>query len=254
MIQEQASEQQRRPTVIENLVLTLFKRLSVCLIVFGRRGSGKTDFALLVAEILAKFNEVEHFATNVKIYNSPFIIQRIDNLEDLEDWASSLQGRKLFILDEAGKTLRRRTPMSKLNVEWLDNLQILRKHKLSIIMAVPAEKYIDSATLGSDVLDAVVLKPNFKNPKIAYYEDKLEGYSTRLYDIPRTVVKFDTWDVAVFKKSGVKKKPKFKTKEKEIAWEWAHGKTHKDLGLYPMQIHRIIKKVLKVLLEEQLNT
>lgn len=206
---------------------------------------------MLVAEILSKFKEVEHFATNIKIYNSPFIIQHIDNLEDLEEWASSLQGRKLFLLDEAGKTLRRRTPMSRLNVEWLDNLQILRKYKLSIIMVVPAERYIDSAALGSDVLDAVVLKPNFKNPKIAYYEDKLEGYSTKLYDIPRTTVKFDTWDVAVFKKSGVKKKPKLKTKELNVAWEWSHGLTSKDLGLHTMQLNRILKRIMKNLLEEK---
>lgn len=208
---------------------------------------------MLVTEILSKFNEVEHFATNIKIYDSPFPIQHIDNLEDLEEWAASLQGRKLFILDEAGKTLRRRTPMSRLNVQWIDNLQILRKYKLSLIMVVPAERYIDSTTLGSDVLDAVVLKPNFKNPKIAYYEDKLEGYSAKLFGIPRTVVKFDTWDVAVFKKSAVIRKPKFKTKELSLLWDWSHGMSYKDLGVYRMKIHRLTRKFIKEALEAKSN-
>lgn len=221
--------------------------------IFGRRGSGKTDFALLVAEILHKYGVIKEVATNIKIYTSSFIIERIDNLEDLEEWASSTTGRKLFILDEAGKTLRRRTPMSKVNVQWLDDLQILRKYRLSLIMVVPAEKYIDSATLGSDVLDAVVVKPNFKNPKIALYEDKLEETSARLWDVPRTSIKFDTWDIALFKRASSKEKPKFKTKELQKLWKWSNGVSHKELDLHPMQINRLARKFVRYHLELRIH-
>jgi len=196
---------------------------------FGRRESGKTDFSLLIAFILWKAGIIEHFASNIKIYDSPFPIKHITNLPDLEEWARDTPGRKLFILDEAGKSLRRRTPMSKLNIELLDNLQILRKYRLSIIMLAPADKYIDAASLGSDVLDGYFIKPYFKNPKVGIYHDLLEKFHKNLSDIPPTPVKFDTWDVAPFNLKG-KKSPKFDSKEVDDIYAWCHGKTYEDVG------------------------
>jgi len=64
-------------------------------------------------------------------------------------------------------------------------------------------------------------------------------------------VKFDTWDVAPFKEHGEKVKPHFKDREAEVAYEWSHGKTAKDLGLHSMQLHRILKKVLKEVTERE---
>ena len=237
------------------IITNLFSRqTSTCVIIFGRRGSGKTDFSLLIAEILEHENIIKNFAANVKIYNSSFKIERITNLDDLRFWCKNTKGKKLFILDEAGKSLRRRTPMSSLNVKLLDDLQILRKYKLSIIFIAPHEKYVDSAALGSDVIDAVFIKPNFKNPKIALYDDWLEGTSLTFTDIPRTSINFDTWDVAPFTEHGPKKKPKFKDRDLEILWDWSHGATVKDLGLHPQQINRLVRKFIKEALEREHHT
>lgn len=194
------------------------------------------------------------FATNVKVFDSPFPIEHIDNLEDLDYWASTVYGRKIFLLDEAGRTMRRRTPMSSLNVKWLDDMQILRKYKLSIIFVTPHEKYMDSGALGSDILDAVIVKPNFKNPKIALYKDILEDFGLSLYDVPRTKVNFDTWDTATFKKNSVKRKPKFKTKELQNLWDWSHGGTYKTLGIHPQTLNRITRKFIKEALERDFHS
>lgn len=240
-------------TDFEYEIYKLFKRLSVCCITFGRRDSGKTDFNLLVAEKINELRLIKHFASNIKIYSSPFQIEYITNLDDLISWCKALNGRKLFIFDEVGKSLRRRTPMSKLNIEILDNLQILRKYKLSILFITPAEKYVDNASLGSDILDAIFIKPNPKNRKVVLCLNLMDDEKTWFNDIPPTSIKFDTWDIAPFKKSGSLKTPKFKEKDLEILWKWSHGETYKDLGVHRMQIHRLTTKFIKEVMERDSN-
>jgi len=236
---------------LEKEILALFKALSVCIMVMGRRGSGKTDMALLIMETLEKFGVMTTFATNIKIHNSTFHIEHITNLEDLRFWCQDNKGRKLFIFDEAGKSIRRRTPMSKLNVEMLDQLQILRKYKLSLILIAPRDTYIDSATLGTDVLDAIIIKADFKNPKVALYQNIFEDLEVWFTDIPATQIDFDTWDIAPFKKDSPTRKPNFKTEEVNQLWDLTHGKTIKEVGLHRQQVARLWRKFVKEILERQ---
>jgi len=236
-------------------VLRLFLRAtSAFIIIFGRRETGKTDLSLLIAEILHADSSFKYFSTNIKIYEAPFDIEHITNLDDLKFWSEQNKGKKLFIFDEYGKAMRRRSPMSSLNVKLIDELQVLRKNKQSTIAVTVNEKYVDNASLGSDVLDGYFFKPNYRNPKVAYYVDLLESHSQTLKNIPRTSIKFDTWDVAVFQEHGKKVKPKFKTKELETLWDWSHGMKIKDLGLFPMQINRLLRKYVKEVMEREHNT
>lgn len=233
----------------------LFTRAtSAFIIILGRRETGKTDFGLLITEILESKGIMKYFATNIKIYESPFPIQHIDNLEDLKYWAANNKGKKLFIFDEYGKAMRRRTPMSRLNIKLIDELQILRKHKLSTIAITVNAKYIDNAALGSDILDGYFLKPYYKNQKIALYQDLLDYSDMWLRKIPSTSIKFDTWDIAVFKEYGLKKKPRFKTQELEKLWDWCHGMTYKDLDMHPQQLNRVLRKYVKEVMESTIHT
>jgi hypothetical protein len=222
-------------------------------LILGRRGTGKTDFSLLIAEILHKFNIIDLFATNIKIYESPFPIDYITNLQDLEFWCQNNPGRKQFILDEAGKSLRRRTPMSKLNIELLDNLQVLRKYKLSLDMIVPSAKYIDSASLGSDVLDVVFNKPCFDNQKVGVWIDQQEPYRMTYSEIPATQIKFDSFDVAPFIFKSPSSKPIFSDKDQELIYRWAQGEPCKSLGIHNMTLSRILRKFTKEVLERDLH-
>ncbi len=238
------STQLKQP--FKDLIKKLFSRqISNFYIVFGRRGSGKTDFMLLLFEVLHDLEIIKHFATNTKIYTSQFHIERITNLEDLRFWSKENKGRKLFGLDEVGKTIGRRTPMKTLNVDMINELQVVRKHKLSLIATTIDEINTDRAILSPSVLDGVFIKPFFKNPKIAYFDDRLENRSATLKALPRTAIAFDTWDSAPFKRYGEKRAPKFKTKELELMWNYAHGASYKDLALHPQQLARLLRKFVK---------
>ena len=243
----------KRPFI--EFICRLFKRgTSAFLIIFGRRETGKTDLALLIAEILYNEGLFKHFATNIKIYSSPFPIKHITNLEDLNRWATDTLGKKLFIFDEYGKAMRRRSPMASLNLKLIDQLQILRKYKLSTLAITVNEKYVDNAALGSDVLDGVFEKPDYKNQKLALYIDYLEYYTQTLTGIPGTSIEFDTWDVAPFKEHAPTRKPKFKKKEMNILWDLTHGKTANELGLHSQQIARLWRKYVKESLEREPHT
>jgi len=235
-----------------SFIVHLFTRgTSAFLIILGRRETGKTDFALLIAEILYNKSIIKHIATNIKIKSAPFPITHITNLDDLRYWAENTRGKKLFLFDEFGKAMRRRTPMSSLNVKLIDDFQVLRKFKQSTIAITVNEKYCDNVALGSDILDGYFIKPNYQNQKIAYYYDCLENYGKSINGIPGTSIDFDTWDVAPFKEHGPTIKPQFKDHDLEVVYEWSHGKTAKDLGLHSMQLHRILKKYCKELTERE---
>jgi len=256
LLKEQPRQQQEQIlTEFEKEILRLFRRLSVCILMLGRRDCGKTDASFLIAEILARHNIVKHFATNVRVYESDFPVDRITNLDDLRFWCKNRAGRKLFILDEAGKSLRRRTPMSSLNIKLLDELQILRKYQLSLILIAPHEKYIDTAALGTDVLDAVIIKNPYglenviKGRKIALYEDLFGERVIEFHDFPPTNVKFDTWDIAPFQEQKAEE-IKFKEENLQVLWEWVNGTSWNQLGFkHPQQFNRFLRKNLRKLLE-----
>jgi hypothetical protein len=238
----------------KDFFLHLFRRqVSNFYIVFGRRGSGKTDFVLLISEILQEAGVIEHFATNTKIYESNFPIERITNLEDLKYWAKETKGKKLFVFDEVGMTIKRRSPMSTLNVSLVNELQVIRKYKLSLLATTIEEINTDKAILSPSVLDGVFIKPSFKNPKVAYFDDRLE-YSTRtLTNIPKTSIHFDTWDSAPFERYSKKRKPKFKDEEKNKILQWAEQGNWEGTGLHRMQGHRLLRKYIKENLERDLE-
>jgi ABC-type sugar transport systems, ATPase components len=237
-----------------NFVVHLFRReISGFIIILGRRGTGKTDLSLLIAEILVGKGLFEQVATNIKIYDSPFPIKSIMNLEDLKYWCKNTEGRKLFIFDEIGKGMTRRRPMSSLNVKLIHQFNTLRKYKLSIVATTINEKYVDSAILGEDTLDGFFFKPNYRNPKVALYQDNLEDLDLDLYDIPKTTVKFDTWDSAPFAEHSPNTKAHFNDKDLEILWRWSNGHTIKALGLHRMKINRLCRKYIRESLDAKFH-
>ena len=234
------------------LIKYLFTRwTSAFLMIVGKREGGKTDLGLFIAELVHDLGIINNFATNIKIYESPFEILRITNLEDLKHWCKTVYGRKLYILDEAGKSVKRRKPMSSINIKLLDELQVMRKYKLSLIFITPHEQYLDSAILETGLLDGYFRKTP-KNQKIALYEDLEDKFSLTITNIPPTSIKFDTWDTAPFTERE-SKQPKFKEKELQILWEWSHGKSYKDFGLHPQSMNRILRRFVRRVLERGIH-
>lgn len=248
---------QLKPNLLEKWILKVFSHGDSCAgVVMGRRNTGKTDHALLIAEVLFKFHKISRFAANIKIYETPpnMEIIHICDLETLTSWAAVEPGRKLYILDEAGKAFRRRTPMSKLNIELLDKLQILRKYKLNLIMITPAEKYIDGASIGSDVIDFVVVKPEFNNQKIGDYFDAMRRENISFANLPGTRIKFDTWDIAPFTLKPVNSKINFPSKAVEYCYKNAkEGLTADKLGIDHKQLNRFYKQSILYFVENQVS-
>jgi len=238
-----------------DFIVHLFVRqISAFLIILGRRGTGKTDLSLLIAEIVVFMGKVDHIASNIEIFESPFPILLIDNLDDLKKWAKETGGHKLFLFDEIGKAMTRRRPMSSLNVKLIHEFHILRKYKLSIVATTINETYTDNAILGEDILDGYFVKPNFRNPKVALYQDYLEDIDFDLYDLPRTTVKFNTWGSAPFREHSKNLTPQFKDKDLEILWKWSQGHTYKDLEVHRMKISRLARKFIRETLEKSCHT
>lgn len=233
-------------------------QISTFILILGRRGTGKTDLALLFAEILYRAHIIKYIATNTKIIDSPFPITHIDNLEDLDYWGQTKKGRKLFIFDEIADAMSRRRPMARLTVELIKKFNKLRKHKLSIIATTISDSILDSAAMDQDLLDAVFNRPFFpeKHPikcKIAYYNNFLTGESITLEDLPKTSVDFDSWDSSPFTEKPMKTKAQFKDKDMQDVYEYSQGKTCKDLGLHPMQINRKVRKILQYFFEKHVH-
>jgi hypothetical protein len=250
----QAEETYASISGLEYEILELFKRTSgVVIFIEGRRESGKTDMSLYIAEVLAEFKAIPEFASNIKIIDSPFPINRITNMQDLNGWLGATHGRKLYILDEAGKAIRRRTPMDRLNINILDCIQVIRHHSGNLIFIAPADYFIDSAMLGSDILDVRIRKWNFKNPKVGVWFDLMEDRRIDLTEIPKTKVLYDTHDIAPFTKTDPNAKPIFKDDDLRILWDWSHGMNSTQLGLTSLKIHRLTKKYIKDSLELTLS-
>lgn len=239
-----------------SLLRKLFTRqTSTYVSLFGRRESGKTDFGLLIAEIVHALGLIKYVATNVKIYESPdFEITPIIDLWNLKKWCKENKGPKLMALDEIGRTVSRRKPMSSLNVDIINEFQILRKYKLSMIIITIDEKYTDNAILGVDLLDGVFRKPLYNNPKIALYDDNLEPLHVSIYDIPGTRIKFDTWDSAPFTQKPRTLKPSFKDEDLSLLWDWSHGATYKEMNIHHEKLTRIKRKFIRETLEKTMHT
>lgn len=159
--------------------------------------------------------------------------------------------KKLFIFDEIGKAMKRRRPMASLNIKLIDQFHVLRKYKLSTVATTISEKYVDTAILGSDILDGYFRKPSFRNRKLAYYVDYLEPFEKTIIGLPSTSIDFDTWDSAPFQEHGKQRKPHFKDKDLNVLWEWSHGATYKEVGLHRMEINRLVRKFIRSTLESK---
>ena len=241
-------------TLISLLSLIFRRQTSTYFAIFGRRGSGKTDLALLIAEIVHALGLIKNVATNIKVYESPkFHIEEVTNLWALKKWCKETPGPKLMALDEIGKTVSRRTPMARLNVKIINELQILRKYKLSLEVITVDQKYTDNAILGVDLLDGVFTKPLYNNPKLALYDDNLETLHTSIYDIPRTRIKFDTWDSAPFTEKPQTHKPTFKDEDLSLLWDWSHGMTYKEMNIHNWKLTRIKRKFIREALESKVH-
>lgn len=159
----------------------------------GKKGRGKTNLALLIAEICHTFGYRMHIATNIKCES--YFVEHIDNYPDLETWLKKLNGKKLYILDESGKHLPRMGFMSTQNKDFMGVLQLIRHYDGGFIGIAPSQKRIDSGFLNTDILDAKIKKISLTNAKVTDY---YSGECYFLNNLPRTSIIHNSKDFAEF--------------------------------------------------------
>lgn len=162
--------------------------------VCGAKEKGKTDFSLWLGEYSFFMGYRTKIATNISAEASDYSIRQITNLPDLKEWLAG-SGRKLFILDEAGKHIRKLRFMTQKNIEMMDIIQVIRHFDAGFIGIAPSETFIDNNFLNTDILDAKIRKINKKVAKVYNY---LHKESSFIYDIPPTSIFFNSKDIARF--------------------------------------------------------
>lgn len=180
--------------MVPPLLVDLLSRDGFTIFVKGGKESGKTNFVMLLFEILNSFEIRRHFATNIK--TESYYVTQIANKPDLDAWLKKTKGLKTYACDELGKNLRKFGFASKRNQELLDVIQLIRHFDAGFIGMAPASKFVDSGFLiPGDILDAEIIKISKTTAKILdYYHG--EAYFWR--DIPATSIIHNGKDICEF--------------------------------------------------------
>ena len=174
------------------LMEELFRYPAPIIIIEGRMGTGKTDFALFLAENLLYWNIIDEVATNIRVQHEKF--RHISSLAELEAWLKSSKSRKLFILDEAALYVDARNPLSAMNRKFRHFVFLLRKFNAKLIAI--AQRSIDMESAVRELCLATITK---LSKKYAVITSDLLSEPVELFNIPKTTVKFDTYDIAEFR-------------------------------------------------------
>jgi len=229
----------------------LFNLPSSMILIVGDWKTGKTDFALLIAERLLELNIVSKIASN--IYTKDDRIIFISDLPTLRSWLHGDKTRKLYIFDEVGMHLHKRRSMSRKNIAFMTILPEISKARARLICIMQNPESIDKELISPVWCKGLIIKDNLYKAK---FISELFPGDQKVFEfnpVPKTTIPFDPYAIAPFELSSPKDIPDYiKKQHLEILWEWAvNNKTIHKLGLHPMQLHRIVKRFVKQVLETQ---
>lgn len=210
--------------------------------------SGKTDLALLIAEVCHKLGLVSQLASNIEVETEiPF--EYISDLATLKFWLHEGRRLKLYILDEGNAHLVRRRAMSTINVEFTKILsEVSKAHARLIIVAQDLEK-TESEFSNDTWLRGTFIKTSARNLGNALLISDQLNIDHEFYDIPPTSIKFDPFLRAPFTL-----RPELQTfkdnEDMQKAYLWAfHKATWKELADHPQQWNRKLRRCVRELFE-----
>jgi len=172
----------------------ILKKDGFVIIIEGRRETGKTNVSLGIGEYCYLKGFRTKLATNIKT-ESYMVEKQITNLPDLKDWLLT-HGKKLFILDEAGKHLRRSRFMSNKNIEIMDLVQLTRHYDCGFIFVASSERFLDSGVIDPDICDLFIHKFSWSYLEA---ENFISNTYDKICDIPATSIYYNDKDIADFK-------------------------------------------------------
>ena len=212
--------------------------------------SGKTDFALYIAETLQKMpfgdNGKEKVITDVASnIDTKGTYPHIYDLVTLRQWLYGNNHRKLYIMDEASEHLPSRRAMTAKNVGFIQIIPEISKAHGRLLVVGHQLLTIDKVLLDEVWCRGAFLKLGLKKAQLISH---LLPRPFHFENIPPTTVPFDPYSIAPFQEqpSG---KLLFKDVDQQMLWEWSNGKSYKELGIHSMQLNRLLRKYVKITLE-----
>lgn len=243
-----SQQQVYRPQIKNKFHYSLHKLFDhpAVILIGGIWKSGKTDFALFIAETLQKLNIIREVASNIDTKDH---FPMITDLLSLRQWLYGSNKNKLYIFDEANIHLTSRRAMSGKNTEVLRLFGEVSKAHARMIFIAQNLLRVDKELLDETWVRGVFIKRNLKKADLISH---LIRKKFSFKNIPRTSIPFDPYAVAPFTQQ-----PQgnlyFKDTDLQILWDWSNGATYKTLGLAPMTLHRKLKKFVKQTLENSLT-
>jgi hypothetical protein len=230
----------------------LFDHPSVTLI-GGVWKSGKTDFSLFIAETLLKLPYLDSFvisevASNIDTKGTfPIVSDTIS----LKQWLYSSTKRKLMIFDELNEHLAARRAMTSKNTGFISLIPEISKAHARILLVGHQLLTVDKTFLDDIWCRGVFIKKSLKSAQVISQSLKRP---TNINDIPKTTVRFDPYSIAPWSERPAGNVFFKNDKDKQTLYDWAHGQSCKDLGLYPMQLNRICRRYIRDSLDLDLVT
>ena len=212
----------------------------------GNKGDGKTNFSMYLTEVCYHLNFREHFASNIP--TDCEYIRMIDNYPALKNWLENEKGKKLYVLDEAGKHVKRMRFMTEQNVQIMDLLQLIRHYDTGFIGIAPSAKYVDSNFLNTDLLDARIRK---ESKTFATINDFHSHKTYPFKNIPKTSIVHDDKHISTFTMQGeLGELTDIQNHALDYARTGNAKLTGKKYGINQEQVLRDVRTVIKTILRE----
>ncbi len=175
---------------------------SVWTCTLGKNQSGKTDWNLRQFEMIHELGLADGFGTNMESVVADFEIELIKDFKTLKARCKMLNPnpdkrgikRFFFLASELGDFIPRDQPWK--NVDFIKELQKVRKVGLSFLS--DAIDRVDARVLNENHFHGVFKKYNKGDPTVAKYFDWTRDSITTVKNIPRTTIKFNTYESASF--------------------------------------------------------
>jgi len=225
-----------------------FKRFIYCLkkiysipsvsLIGGIWKSGKTDFALLLAELLLKLKLISKVGSNIEVSDER--IEYVPSLEELKYWLKKDKRLKLYIFDEGNESMTTRRTLSTINTEIVRLFPQISKAKGRMIFIGQNIIKMDKELLNDTWLRGVWIKK--QRTFVTFYSKMIPEYEKSFSGIPRTGIEFDQWTPAVFTEKARSDLTVFKEENLNLLWKWSHDKLScEKLGIHPMKLNRIAR-------------
>lgn len=204
----------QKPEAKKNVFRSWLKRIygtpASVTVIEGAWKTGKTDFALFLAERLKEYGVINRIASNVQCFKTKrrketddSRVLYIDNFVEQRMWMFT-RYRKVFIYDEAIKSSPSRRAMSRMNTEWQKVVPELSKGRMHLIVITQLEEITEKTFLHRVFKRAhwkkvQLAKTHSQFRKMVKLRSVYSPYTITFRSLPPTSIPFDPYRSATWK-------------------------------------------------------